>query len=109
MTLIITLVSFAQDSAKTQTKRGTSALFKQSELKVNERLFNKRKGKLKLGGYAELDYNQGISQQTNGKLNVHRLVMFMGYQFGNKMQFISEIEIEHVKEVYVEQPFLRHK
>jgi hypothetical protein len=39
-----------------------------------------------------VDYNQGVSQQSNGKLDVHRLVMFMGYQFDNKTQFILEIE-----------------
>jgi len=107
--LVLSMSSFAQDSSATKAAKDTSALIKASDLKANERIFNKRKGKLKLGGYGEVDYNQGVSTQRNGKLDVHRLVMFMGYQFSKKTQFVSEIEFEHVKEVYVEQAFLRHK
>jgi hypothetical protein len=106
--ILVANVSFGQDTT-IATVKDTSALVKPSQLRGNERIFNKGKGKLKLGGYAEVDYNQGVSQQSNGKLDVHRLVMFMGYQFNKKTQFISELEFEHVKEIYVEQAFLRHK
>lgn len=112
MALMLATAGFTQDSTVVAAKatKDTSALIKPSELRANERIFNnKKKGKLKLGGYGEVDYNQGVSQQSNGNLDVHRLVMFMGYQFSNKTQFVSEIEFEHVKEVYVEQAFLRHK
>lgn len=66
---------------------------------------------LLIGGYGEVHYNQPFDSQykTNGKLDVHRLVMLLGYTFNTKTQFISEIEFEHVKEVYVEQAFLQHK
>ena len=43
------------------------------------------------------------------KLDVHRLVTFLGYNFNDKTSFVSEIEFEHVVEVYVEQAFLNHK
>ena len=57
-----------------------------------------------LGGYAQIDYNQ--PEGDNGKLDVHRLVVLMGYKFNDKVQFVTEIEYEHVKEVYIEQAFL---
>jgi hypothetical protein len=68
-------------------------------------------GKLIIGGYGEVHYNQQLSSETgyNGSLDVHRMVMLLGYNFSSKTQFISEIEYEHVKEVYVEQAFLQHK
>lgn len=67
--------------------------------------------RLTIGGYAQIDYNQPISStnRLNGKLDVHRLVILFGYKFNKKTQFVTEIEFEHVKEVYVEQAFLSHK
>lgn len=59
-----------------------------------------------IGGYAQVDYNQ--PEGDNGKLDVHRLVMLLGYKFNDKVQFITEIEYEHVKELYVEQAFLNY-
>lgn len=68
-------------------------------------------GKLVIGGYGEVHYNQPIDAKTrsNGILDVHRMVMLLGYNFNSKTQFISEIEFEHVVEVYIEQAFLQHK
>jgi hypothetical protein len=39
--------------------------------------------KFTIGGYGQIDYNQGFndSARTNGKLDVHRMVLFMGYKF----------------------------
>lgn len=67
--------------------------------------------KLSIGGYAQIDYNQPINSdlKQNGKLDVHRLVMLFGYKFNSKTSFITEIEYEHVKEVYVEQAFLNYR
>lgn len=59
-----------------------------------------------VGGYAQVDYNQ--PEGANGKMDVHRLVMLLGYKFSDKVQFVTEIEYEHVKEVYVEQAFLNY-
>ena len=67
--------------------------------------------KLTIGGYAQIDYNQPLlnDQYNNGKLDVHRLVLLFGYQFSEKTKFLTEIEVEHVKEIYVEQAFLSHE
>ncbi len=68
-------------------------------------------GKLIVGGYGEVHYNQPFSKdiRSNGTLDVHRMVLMFGYNFNAKTQFVSEIEFEHVSEVYIEQAFLQHK
>lgn len=59
-----------------------------------------------VGGYAQIDYNQ--PEGDNGELDVHRLVLLLGYKFSDKVQFVTEIEYEHVKEVFIEQAFLNY-
>ncbi|TDQ29751.1 porin [Tenacibaculum caenipelagi] len=61
---------------------------------------------LTVGGYAEAHLNRATGE--NAKLDVHRLVMLFGYKFNERTQFVTEIEFEHVKEVYVEQAFLQY-
>ncbi|MCW3788035.1 hypothetical protein [Plebeiibacterium sediminum] len=75
-----------------------------------ERLL-KSDGNLTIGGYAEVHYNQpmGNNPKSNATLDVHRVVMLLGYKFNERTQFISEIEYEHVSEVYIEQAFLQYK
>jgi len=67
--------------------------------------------KLTIGGYAQIDYNQPLGNgiYKNGTLDVHRLVLMLGYKFNEKAQFITEIEFEHVKEVFVEQAFFQYE
>ena len=74
-------------------------------------LMLKNNGKLNLGGYGEVHYNQPISknQKDLGTLDVHRIVMFLGYNFSKNTQFVSEIEFENAKELWVEQAFLQHR
>ena len=67
--------------------------------------------KLTIGGYGEVHYHQPFNSDTrqNGELDVHRMVMLFGYQFSDRTQFVTELEFEHVSEVYVEQAFLQHR
>ena len=67
--------------------------------------------KLSIGGYGQIDYNQPLESGTyqNGTLDVHRLVLLFGYRFSDKTKFITEIELEHVVEVFVEQAWLNHE
>ena len=51
--------------------------------------------------------NKGVKE--NGTLDLHRLVLFVGYNFTEKTQFISEIEFEYAKELWVEQAYLQHR
>ncbi|MBJ7881218.1 porin [Gelidibacter salicanalis] len=59
-----------------------------------------------VGGYGEIIYNQ--PEGGNGELDVRRLVLLFGYKFNDKVQFVTEVEFEHVSEVYVEQAFLQY-
>ncbi len=67
--------------------------------------------KVVIGGYGQIDYNQPIGGDTrqNGKLDVHRMVMLFGYQFNKRTKVVTELEFEHVKEVYVEQAFVNYE
>jgi len=74
-------------------------------------LMLKNDGKLNIGGYGEVHYNQPLSknQKEPGTIDVHRIVMFLGYNFSKKTQFVSEIEFEHARELWIEQAFLQHR
>jgi hypothetical protein len=76
-----------------------------------QKLNQQEPGKISLGAYAQIDYNQPINSgfRNNGKLDVHRMVVTFGYKFNKRTKFFSEIEFEHVSEVYIEQAFLSYK
>ena len=59
-----------------------------------------------VGGYGEITYNRPTGK--NAELDIQRLVLLFGYKFDERTQFITEIEFEHVKEVYIEQAFLQY-
>tara|TARA_B110000459_G_scaffold76758_1_gene86373 strand:+ start:769 stop:2055 length:1287 start_codon:yes stop_codon:yes gene_type:complete len=63
-----------------------------------------------IGSYGEAHYNHDIEDGTfqNGTMDLHRVILFMGYKFKKNLQFFTEIEFEHVKEVYVEQAFMNY-
>lgn len=75
-----------------------------------DRLINDDR-RLTIGGYGEVHYNQPLSTSTRelGTLDVHRVVLLFGYKFNARTQFVTEIEFEHVSEVYVEQAFVQYK
>jgi hypothetical protein len=81
---------------------------KQDSLRVVNRLLSEyNSNRLTIGGYAQIDYNEPDGAEA-GNLDVHRLVMLFGYKFTDKISFLTEIELEHVKEVYVEQAFVNY-
>jgi len=71
-----------------------------------QRLISKTDKSLTIGGYGEATLN--IPEGENGELDIQRLVLLVGYNFSDKVQFISEIEFEHVEEVFVEQAFINY-
>jgi hypothetical protein len=79
-----------------------------SQNAANTLLQNKSGKKLTIGTYAQIDYNQqvGDTVRHNGLMDVHRLVLLLAYKFSKKTSFVTEIEFEHVKEVFIEQAFL---
>lgn len=89
----------------------------ETEIKVNEpqntsmKLMDQSDSRITIGGYAEINYNQpfGNDIRSNGELDVQRMVLLFAYKFNDRVDFVTEIEFEHVKEVYVEQAFIRYK
>ena len=90
-------ISHAQNSDTTFKQNAATTL-----------LTNAQKNRVTMGMYAELDYNQqfGDSVRHAGNIDVHRLVLLFAYKFSNRATFVTEIEVEHVKEIYIEQAFL---
>ena len=74
-------------------------------------LTNATKNRVSMGMYAEVDYNQqfGDTVKHAGNLDVHRLVLLFAYKFTNRATFVTEIEVEHVSEIFIEQAFLNVK
>jgi hypothetical protein len=97
--LWISLISFGQTTEN-------SGLYINSAEKLL-----KTEGRLTIGGYGEVHYNQPLegSIRNNGKLDVHRMVLLFRYHFNERTQFVTEFEFEHVSEVYIEQAFLQFK
>lgn len=90
----------------------TAGLFaQQTEVQSSADRMLTQDGKLNIGGYGQIDYNQSLSADNYnlGTLDVHRLILLFGYNFSDKTKFVTEIEMEHVKELYVEQAFLQHE
>ena len=79
----------------------------QRQQNAAQRLLSGNYGKaVTVGAYGEITYNQ--PEGDNGELDVQRLVLLFGYKFNDKTQFVTELEIEHVEEVFVEQAFVNY-
>ena len=98
--LMVSYIGYSQEENQQQT----SDTYQNSGQKVLEN--DNLKG-ITIGGYAQIDYNEPDGSAP-GKLDVHRLVLLFGYKFNEKVSFLTEIELEHVSEVYVEQAFVRY-
>jgi hypothetical protein len=69
-----------------------------------------------LGGYGELHYNNLDAEDSSrdvDEIDFHRFVLFFGYEFTDRIRFVSEFELEHALaadgaggEVELEQAYL---
>jgi hypothetical protein len=103
--LFISVIISGALSAQTVSQDTTTTKNQQQNAAQNILNGNSSKG-ITVGGYGQVDYNQ--PEGKNGTMDVHRLVMLLGYKFSDKVQFVTEIEYEHVKEVSIEQAFLNY-
>jgi len=105
--IILILAIFTVAITTAQTVPDSIATNPQNQINAAQRILsgNINNG-VTVGGYGEINYNQ--PEGSNGTLDVQRLVMLLGYKFNDRVQFVTEIEFEHVKEVYVEQAFLQY-
>lgn len=105
---LLALTTFFTVLTQAQTVNNDSIINPQNQINAAQRILNSNLNQqgLTVGGYAEAHYN-AISG-SNAELDVHRVVMLFGYKFNDRTQFVTEIEYEHVKEVYIEQAFLQY-
>ena len=102
LSLIIIFSSFVLSG---QNKQSYDSL----QISSNQRILNNLAGLpqgITLGGYVEVLYNK--PENLNAEIDIQRLVLLFGYKFDERVQFVTEIEFEHVKEVYVEQAFVNY-
>lgn len=94
-------------SLAAQTKTDSITLDPQKQLNAAQRLLSGNYASaVTIGAYGEVLYNQ--PEGDNGELDVQRLVLLLGYSFNEKTQFVTEIEVEHVEEIFVEQAFVNY-
>ncbi|WP_375325040.1 hypothetical protein [Flagellimonas sp. GZD32] len=104
---IIFLALLVSTFAIAQTSTDSIQLDPQKQINAAQRLLSGNYGSaVTVGAYGEMLYNQPDGQ--NGELDVQRLVVLFGYRFDDRTQFVTEIEFEHVEEVYVEQAFVNY-
>lgn len=103
--LLITLLTI--NPAIAQTLRDSTQVDAQRIENSAQRIITNSQGKkVIIGGYGEVTYNQ--EEGDNGELDVQRLVLLFGYNFNDVVQFVTEIELEHVQEIFVEQAFINY-
>lgn len=98
--LIVSNLSFGQTYTGVQDPS-------QQENAIQRILSGNVKGGVVVGGYGEVTYGEPLGEEL-GEIDVQRMVLLFGYQFNEKTQFVTEIELEHVNEVFVEQALLSH-
>ncbi|MDG1252997.1 MAG: hypothetical protein P8N56_04895 [Schleiferiaceae bacterium] len=64
-------------------------------------------GTLSIRGYGECIGNQPFGAQ--GTWDARRLVLFTGYKYDANTAVVTEIEVEHATEIYLEQAFVQHR
>ncbi|MCF7567032.1 hypothetical protein L3X37_01465 [Sabulilitoribacter arenilitoris] len=105
LTLLFTIFFISIISA--QTVQDSITFDPQKQLNAAQRILSGNYGKaVTVGAYGELTYNQ--PEALNGELDVQRLVLLFGYKFNDKTQFVTEVEFEHVEEVFIEQAFVNY-
>lgn len=101
------LAIFMSAFAAAQTMQDSITFNPQQQLNAAQRILSGNYGQsVTVGAYGELTYNQ--PEGDNGELDVQRLVLLFGYKFNDKTQFVTEVEFEHVQEVYIEQAFVNY-
>lgn len=100
-TILLASITYAQ------TAQDSITFNPQKQLNAAQRLLSGNYGEaVTVGVYGELTYNQ--PEGDNGELDVQRLVLLFGYKFNDKTQFVTEVEFEHVEEVFIEQAFINY-
>ncbi|NND62782.1 MAG: hypothetical protein HKN48_06265 [Flavobacteriaceae bacterium] len=104
---LLSVALFTFGSLYSQTRQDSIQFDPQKQMNAAQRILSGNYGKaVTVGAYGEITYNQ--PEADNGELDVQRLVLLFGYKFNEKTQFVTEIEVEHVEEIFVEQAFVNY-
>lgn len=94
-------------TSRAQTATDSITLDPQKQINAAQRLLSGNYASaVTVSAYAEMLYNQ--PEGDNGELDIQRLVLLFGYRFNDQVQFVTEVELEHVNEVFVEQAFVNY-
>jgi hypothetical protein len=105
--LLFSVMLLFSIAALSQTRQDSITFNPQLQQNAAQRILSGNYGKaVTVGAYGEITYNQ--PESDNGELDVQRLVLLFGYKFNEKTQFVTEIEVEHVEEIFVEQAFVNY-
>ncbi len=106
-TIQFILILFITIPSVSQTVQDSITFDPQRQQNAAQRILSGNYGKsVTVGAYGEITYNQ--PEADNGELDIQRLVLLFGYKFNDRTQFVTELEIEHVEEVFVEQAFVNY-
>lgn len=104
--LFFTLIFFSTLSSFSQIGLGDTMVNSADRLILSD-------SRITLGGYGEIDFNNPLrgtnGEKRNGSFDVHRMVFLTGYKFSDRLSFVTELEIEHIKEVFIEQAFIDYR
>ncbi len=105
--LILLLTLLIASTGIAQRATDSIMLDPQKQINAAQRLLSGNYGSaVTIGAYGEMLYNQ--PEGKNGEIDVQRLVLLVGYKFSDQIQFVTEVEFEHVEEVFVEQAFVNY-
>ncbi|WP_411031425.1 hypothetical protein [Spongiimicrobium sp. 3-5] len=101
------LALFLTSMLSAQTVTDSITLDPQKQLNAAQRILSGNYASaVTVGAYGEMLYNQ--PEGDNGELDIQRLVLLFGYRFDERTQFVTELEVEHVEEIFVEQAFVNY-
>src|SRR5688572_25724954 len=79
------------------------------------KVYRVRQG-VSIGGYGEIVYNNVASELENDTpspgndvIDALRGILYIGYKFNDKLLLNTEIEVEHVREIYLEFAYLDYR
>jgi hypothetical protein len=107
--IVISTSTFAQTNKELNQKINVLA----QEIESLKSTSTMSSDKLSIGSYGEIVYSKTEEgeKDTVGSEPVFdnkRFILYIGYKFSNKWKLVSEIEIEHADEVYMEQAYLEY-
>jgi len=109
MALVLLTSTYASAQTNAELNKKLNALIEEVQSLKN----NKDSTKINFGGYGEIIYSKseaGEDDTVGGDptFDNKRFILYVGYDFSSKFRLVSEIEIEHADEIYMEQAYIEY-